>query len=267
MAMLTRRRGGRRTGCLALALALSGALGATAAAAPASTRPSAALSGTITVSAASSLTESFTQLGTDFEHLHRGVTVRVNFNASSTLAAQIEEGAPADVFASADQANVDRVAREGLISGRPLVFAQNLLEIAVAPGNPKRIRSLADTVRPGVTLVLCAAGVPCGTFARQAYARQHLNVSSVPTGLNVRDTLSKVTLGEADAAVVYVTDVKAAKGAVVGVPIPLAQNVRAVYPIAVVKASSELGVARAFVRYVLSRAGQATMRRFGFLAP
>ena len=224
-------------------------------------------SGTITVSAASSLTEAFTRLGADFRHQHRAVSISFNFNASSTLATQIQQGAPADVFASADQPSMDKLVRARLIRGPPVVFAQNRLEIAVAPGNPKRIQTLADTVKPGVSLVLCAPPVPCGVFARQAYDRQGIHVGQVPTGLNVKDTLSKVALGEADAAVVYVTDVKAARRSVTGVPIPAAQNVPARYPIGVTQGASHVAFATAFERYVQSSPGQATLRRFGFLAP
>jgi molybdate transport system substrate-binding protein len=223
--------------------------------------------GSITVSAAASLTEAFKRLGADFRRRYPKASVAFNFDASSTLATQIQQGAPADVFASADLTNMDRLVRARLVAGRPVVFAQNLLELAVAPGNPRRIRSLADTRKPGVTLVLCAPQVPCGAFARQAYQRAGLQLGSVPTGLNVKDTLSKVTLGEADAAVVYVTDVRAAGGKVTGVPIPPAQNVRAVYPIGVVRGTAHPAAATAFVAYVRSRAGAATLRRFGFLAP
>jgi molybdate transport system substrate-binding protein len=249
---------------LALAATVLATTGSVATASGPSAGRAAKLSGSITVFAASSLTEVFTKIGSDFQRLHPGVTVTFNFNASSTLAAQIQQAAPADVFASADPSNMTKVA--GQISGRA-VFAENLLQIAVAPGNPKHIRSLADTLKPGVQLVLCAPAVPCGEFALQAYAKQHLQVGNVPTGLNVKDTLQKVTLGEADAAVVYVTDVLSAKGSVTGVRIPLSQNVVAVYPIGVVKDSSNTPVARAFETYVLSAAGQRTMRQFGFLRP
>jgi len=224
-------------------------------------------SGTIVVSAASSLTDAFSRLGHDFERRDPAVRISFNFGASSTLATQIEQGAPADVFASADERTMAGLVREGLIRGRPARFAQNRLAIAVARRNPRRVRSLADTLRPGVTLVLCAPSVPCGAFARQAYARAGLRVGAVPTGLNVRDTLSKVTLGEADAAVVYVTDVEAARGAVTGVSIPPAENVPARYPIGVVAGSSHLTAATVFAAYVRSAAGQATLRRFGFLPP
>ena len=149
--------------------AIAAAGGTTTASAPATT-PASKLGGSITVSAASSLTEAFTKLGSAFERLHPGVSVTFNFGASSTLATQIQQDAPADVFASADQSNMAKIA--GMISGRPVVFAQNLLEIAVVRGNPHHIRTLADTVKPGITLVLCAPQVPCGAFALQAYEKQ-----------------------------------------------------------------------------------------------
>ena len=148
-----------------------------------------------------------------------------------------------------------------------MIFARNVLEIAVAKGNPKKIKTLADTVKPGVQLVLCAPTVPCGKFALQAYQKAGVTVPQVPTGQDVKDTLSKVTLGAADTAVVYVTDVKSAKGQVSGVVIPTTQNVVASYPIAVVKSAQNPATASAFVSYVTSKAGQATLLKFGFLKP
>lgn len=224
-------------------------------------------SGGITVSAASSLTEVFTQLGKQFQKQYKGTTVTFNFGASSILETQIQQGAPADVFASADTTNMDKLSSAGDVAGKPVVFARNLLEIAVAKGNPKRITTLADTLKPGVQLVLCAPTVPCGKFALQAYQQAGLTVPKVPTGQDVKATLSNVTLGSADAAVVYVTDVKAAKGKVAGVVIPSTQNVVATYPIGVVKASTNAAAAQAFVQYVASAAGKATLLKFGFLKP
>jgi molybdate transport system substrate-binding protein len=223
--------------------------------------------GSITVSAASSLTEVFNQLGRQFQKQYKGTTVTFNFGSSSTLETQIQQGAPADVFASADTANMDKLSTAGDVSGKPVVFARNLLEIAVAKGNPKKIKTLADTLKPGVQLVLCAATVPCGKFALQAYQQAGLTVPRVPTGQDVKATLSNVSLGTADAAIVYVTDVKSAKGQVAGVLIPAAQNVVATYPIAVVKASSNAATAQAFVKYIASPAGKATLLKFGFLKP
>jgi len=223
--------------------------------------------GSITVSAASSLTEAFNQLGRQFQKQYKGTTVTFNFGSSSTLETQIQQGAPADVFASADTTNMDKLSTAGDVSGKPVVFARNLLEIAVAKGNPKKIKTLADTLKPGVQLVLCAATVPCGKFALQAYQQAGLTVPRVPSGQDVKATLSNVSLGTADAAIVYVTDVKSAKGQVAGVVIPMAQNVVATYPIAVVKSSANAATAQAFVKYVASPAGKATLLKFGFLKP
>jgi len=223
--------------------------------------------GSITVSAASSLTEVFNQLGRQFQKQYKGTTVTFNFGSSSTLETQIQQGAPADVFASADTTNMDKLSTAGDVSGKPVVFARNLLEIAVAKGNPKKIETLADTLKPGVQLVLCAATVPCGKFALQSYQQAGLTVPKVPTGQDVKATLSNVSLGTADAAIVYVTDVKSAKGQVAGVVIPAAQNVVATYPIAMVKSSANAATAQAFVKYVASPAGKSTLLKFGFLKP
>jgi molybdate transport system substrate-binding protein len=223
--------------------------------------------GSITVSAGSSLTEAFNQIGRQFQKRYKGATVTFNFGSSSTLETQVQQGAPVDVFASADTTNMDKLVTAGDASGKPVVFARNLLEIAVANGNPKTIKTLADTLQPGVQLVLCAATVPCGKFALQAYQQAGLTVPKVPTGQDVKDTLSKVSLGAADAAIVYVTDVKAAKGQVGGVVLPAAQNVVATYPIAVVKSSASAATAQAFVKYVASPAGKAVLSKFGFLKP
>lgn len=227
-----------------------------------------AVEGTVTVLAASSLTEAFTAIGTAFERKYPDVTATFSFNSSSTLATQVEQGAPADVFASADEANMTRLEDAGLVGdGDGAVFARNRLAIAVEPGNPKKITTLADTVARGVTLVLCAPEVPCGKFALEAYGNAGIEVPQVATGANVKDTLSKVALGEADAAVVYVTDVKAAKGDVDGVKIPSAQNVVARYPVAPVAGAPNPVAAKAFALFVESKAGQKILRRFGFLAP
>jgi molybdate transport system substrate-binding protein len=219
------------------------------------------------VSAASSLTEVFNRLGKDFERKYRGTSVTFNYGASNVLETQIEQGAPADAFASADTATADKLVAAGRVVDLPVVFARNRLEIAVAKGNPKKIRTLADTVKPGIQLVLCAAAVPCGKFARQAFAKAGVTLPEVPTGQDVKDTLSTVRLGAADAAVVYVTDVKSARGQVVGVPIPTAQNVIASYPFVLVKSASNPNTAQAFISYVTSRAGEATLATFGFVHP
>jgi len=223
--------------------------------------------GTITVFAASSLTESFTKLGSDFERAHPNTTITFSFNSSSTLATQISEGAPADIFASADETNMAKVVGSDAISGTPVAFARNRLEIAVEPKNPLKIRNLADTVADGVTLVLCAAAVPCGKYALESYAKAGVQVPAVPTAENAKATLTKVALGEADAAVVYVTDVAAGKGDVQGVVIPGRDNVIASYPIGVVRDTADRALAKAFTDYVVSARGQRALRSFGFLAP
>jgi len=237
-------------------------------AAPAAARHDGKPTGSITVFAASSLTEAFTQIAEDFEDRFPGTTVTLSFGSSATLETQLEQGAPGDVFASADTATMHELRTVGDVAGAPVVFARNLLEIAVEKGNPQRIRTLADTVKPGSQLVLCAAEVPCGAYARQAFRKAGVTLpADVASGLDAKDTLSKVSLGEADSAVVYVTDVKAAKGSVAGVKLPAEHNVVADESIGVVKATADAVTAKAFVKYVAGTAGQATLHRFGFLAP
>lgn len=250
---------------LFLAVAVAGAL-MVPTAATASTRHGGAITGDVTVLAASSLTEAFTDIGELYERQHAGTDVTFSFNSSSTLATQIEQGAPADVFASADDANMDTLVDAGLVeAGARRTFARNRLAIGVEPGNPEKISTLADTVADDVTLVLCAPQVPCGTYALEAYANAGVDVPAVPTGANAKDTLTKVTLGEADAAVVYVTDVLAAGNDVDLVRIPTRDNVVATYPLAVVDDAHNVGAATAFVQLVRSKAGQRILRSYGFL--
>jgi molybdate transport system substrate-binding protein len=229
-----------------------------------STSSGASPQATITVFAASSLTEAFTKAGADFTAAHPGVKVAFNFAGSQVLATQIGQGAPADVFASASKTNLDAVA--GLLE-TPAIFADNTLEIVVAKGNPLGIRSLADLSKASLKVVLAAPAVPAGKYASQALDALRIAVHPVSLEDNVKAVVTKVSLGEADAGIVYVTDVQAAAGSVDGVQIPAAQNVIAHYPIAVVKASKHASDAQAFVDYVLSAAGQQTLRDFGFLPP
>ena len=268
---MLRSRSHRRRGVAAVALLTFGAMVGVAAPVGANTAARRATmakpTGSITVFAASSLTEAFTQIGKDFQKKYKGTTVTFSFGSSATLETQLEQSAPGDVFASADTANADKLKVAGDVSGTPVVFARNRLEIAVEPNNPKKIKTLADTVKSGVLLTLCAPEVPCGKYALQAYQEAGVTVPQVPTGLTAKDTLSKVALGEADAAVVYVTDVKAAAGDVTGVKIPKKDNVLAAYPIAVVKATQHAATAKAFVKYVRSKAGLVTLEKFGFLSP
>jgi molybdate transport system substrate-binding protein len=224
-------------------------------------------SGELTVFAASSLTESFAAIAEQFEKRNPDVTVKLNFDSSSNLAAQIQQGAPADVFASADEANLRKAVDSGDVAAEPVVFARNRLEIAVEKGNPERIKGLADLDESGLVVVLCADAVPCGRYAAEAFAKASVTVSPASKEESAKAALSKVSLGEADASVVYVTDVKAAKGEVGGVKIPDRHNVIATYPIAAVRESEQPAAGKAWVRFLRSKGAQSTMRRFGFLPP
>ena len=221
----------------------------------------------VLVFAAASLGEAFKGLGEAFARAHAPASVEQSFAGSPALVAQIESGAPADVIATADPASMRKLESAGLLAAAPAVFARNRLEIVVERGNPKGVRGLADLSRADLVLVLAAVAVPAGRYAREAL--QGAGVRAEPRSLeeNVKAVLNKVALGEADAGIVYATDVRAAGDRVAGVAIPEAQNVIASYPIALVKRSAGLADARAFVAFVLSRDGQAVLARFGFLAP
>jgi molybdate transport system substrate-binding protein len=224
------------------------------------------LSGTITVFAASSLSAAFTSIGIDFQKAHPGAMVEFSFAGSSTLAAQVQQGAIGDVFASADQPNMQKVVDAGLTAEAPVVFARNALEIVVGKGNPKRISSLTDLARTGLLVVLCAPAVPCGRYATQALQKAGVTAKPASQEADVKAVISKVALGEADAGIVYVTDVKTAGTGVEGVAIPPPLNVVADYPITVLKDSQNSDLAGAFVRYVIAD-GQRTLVRYGFTSP
>jgi molybdate transport system substrate-binding protein len=251
---------------VAVAVALSLAIGGGVA--RAASGASSKVRGTTTVLAAASLTEAYIVLGERFEKKYPDATVELSFGSSATLVTQVQMGAPADVIATADTSNIERLVDTGQVEeSAPIVFARNKLAIAVADGNPKKIKGLADTLDPDVTLVLCAPEAPCGKYALEAYDNAGLPAPAVPTGANAKDTLAKVELGEADAAVVYVTDVRAATGDVVGVGVAPAENVIAIYAIApIVGAPNPVG-AKAFSVFVQSKASQKVLRRFGFLEP
>jgi molybdate transport system substrate-binding protein len=223
------------------------------------------VSGTASVFAAASLTASFTALGTAFQAAHPGVTLKINFAGTPTLVTQIEQSAPADVFASADTTNMDKLKTDGFVAGTPQVFAHNKLEIVVAAGNPKGISGLADLAKPGVIYITEAPTVPAGKYALQALATAGVAVTPKSLEADVKSVVGKIELGEADAGIVYTTDVMAAGSKVTGVPIPDADNVIATYPIATVKGTKNSDLANAFITYVLSAAGQATLQSFGFL--
>jgi molybdate transport system substrate-binding protein len=224
-----------------------------------------ALSGTASVFAAASLTDSFKALGTAFQTSHSGTSVQFNFAGTPTLVTQIEQGASADVFASADKTNMDKLTADGFTTGTSKVFAHNKLEIVVAAGNPKGITGLADLAKPGVIYITEGATVPAGKYALQILASAGVTVTPKSLETDVKSVVSKIELGEADAGIVYVTDVKAAGSKVTGVPIPDSVNVIATYPIVAVKGTRNSALANAFIAYVLSADGQATLQSFGFL--
>ena len=222
------------------------------------------VSGSLTVFAAASLTEAFTELGEQFEIDHPEAAVTFNFGASSALARQILDGSPADVFAAADDTAMAAVADAGLVAA-PELLARNRLEILVAKGNPKEIAGLADLDQPGIVVVLCAPEVPCGRLAAATLQRAGVAVAAASLEENVKAVVSRVTLGEADAGIVYVTDSKAAGDSAEGVPIDT--DVEAAYPIAVTKVPHNPAAARAWVAFVLGGEGQAVLRQYGFRSP
>lgn len=225
------------------------------------------VTGTVTVFAAASLTESFTRIGKDFEAANPGSRVTLNVAGSSALANQITQGAPADVFASAAPANMTTVVEAGDADGTPSVFARNQLVIAVPRGNPKAVAGLADLTSPGVKVALCAAQVPCGAAARTALDAAGVALTPVTLERDVKGALAKVKLGEVDAALVYRTDTRAASADVTGVEFP--ESARAVndYPIVALKGGPNPNGARAFVAYVRSAPGQAVLAEAGFQVP
>ncbi len=222
---------------------------------------------TVSVFAAASLTAAFRGVGTAFEAAHPDAKVTFNFAGSPTLVRQILSGAPADVFASADVGNMQRLSEERALAAEPQIFARNLLQIVVAKGNPKRIAGLADLTRAGLIVVLCAESVPAGRYALEAFKKAGVTPPAGSRELDVKAVVSKVQLGEADAGIVYVTDVRAGGDEVEGVGLPEAQNVVAQYPIATVAASQRKEEAGAFIAFVRSPAGQKVFGDFGFLPP
>jgi molybdate transport system substrate-binding protein len=251
-----------RFSLLMIAAAFLGACGSSCGAT--ATSPS-SLSGSISVFAAASLTASFNALGASFQTANPSVTVKFNYAGSPTLVTQIEQGAPADVFASADTTNMDNLTRDGFTVGTSSIFAHNQLEIVVAPGNPKGITGLADLAKPGVIYITEAPTVPAGKYSLQALGLAGVKVTPKSLETSVTAVISKIELGEADAGIVYSTDVSAAGSKVSGVRIPIDNNVIATYPIGVVKGTTNLTVAKAFIAYVLSAKSQSTLESFGFL--
>lgn len=222
---------------------------------------------TLFVFAAASLTETFTSLGKTFEASHPGVKVKFNFGGSSTLAQQITQGAPADVFASASPATMKTVTDAHDAAGTPKVFVRNRLEIAVPPSNPGKVAALKDLTNPRLKVVECAPQVPCGAAALKALAAAGLTVKPVSQEQDVKAALTKVRLNEADAALVYKTDVKAATGKVTGIDFPEAAKAINDYPIATLAKAPQAGLANEFVQLVTSGQGMAVLTQAGFESP
>ncbi len=254
------------------ASALAGCGGSTGSAASASPSASAAaaaspsLSGSITVFAASSLKEAFTTLGKQFEAAHPGVKVTFSFGASSTLATQIVNGAPADVFASASPKNMQQVVTAG-DAANPVTFAKNVMEIAVPPANPAGVTSVADLAKSSVQVALCQPQVPCGATAAKVFAKAKITVRPVTLEPDVKSVLGKVELDAVDAGVVYVTDVQAAGAKVKGVVIPASIDASTAYPIAALSKSGNAATAQAFAAYVASATGRSVLTAAGFEQP
>ncbi|MFH8341725.1 molybdate ABC transporter substrate-binding protein [Streptomyces sp. AM6-12] len=225
------------------------------------------LSGTVTVFAAASLQESFTALGKEFEKQHPGTKVTFSFGGSDTLAASITGGAPADVFAAASPKTMATVTDAKDAAGAPVTFVRNQLEIATLPGNPDKVASLKDLTKPGLKVVLCDKTVPCGAAAQKALTASHLKLTPVSDEQDVKSALNKVELKEADAAVVYKTDVHAAGDKVEGVEFPESATAINDYPIALLKNAKNAGTAKAFIALVRSAEGQKVLGEAGFLKP
>lgn len=220
---------------------------------------------TVVVFAAASLTDVFADIEMAFEATAPGVDVKLNLGGSSSLREQILAGAPADVFASANTDTMDRVVEAGAVDGEVIVFARNRLAIAVPAGNPGRVVGLADFADDDLLIGLCAAGVPCGDFARQVLAAAGVEASPDTNEPDVRSLLTRIAAGELDAGIVYETDVISAGADVEPIEIPTEVNVEAPYPAAVISGAPQGDLAAAFVEFLVSVDGQAILTEAGFL--
>ena len=232
-----------------------------------STDASDTIRGSITVDAAASLQGAFTELRRAFLVAHPSAGITLNFAASSALAQQLVAGAPVDVFASADEANMDKVDRADLLAQAPTTFATNSLQIIVRKGNPSNITSLNDLARPGLVVISCSPEVPIGKYAASALSRAGVSVKFASLEPDVKGIVTKVTSGEADAGIVYSTDVLATKGAATGITIPKDFDVVANYPIAALRSSKDPTTASAWIEFVTGPEGRAILGSFGFGAP
>lgn len=268
-------RAGRRLTTIAalvlLSLSSASCGGPTRPGSPASSDPVSGQGAAITVLAAASLTESFGQIARDFEATQSATqpatVVTLSFGGSSTLAAQITAGAPADVFAAASEATMSVITDAGAVANEPRPFASNTLQIAVPASNPGQVTGLADLADPSRRIALCAPQVPCGAAAEKVFAAARLTARPDTLEQDVKAVLNKVALDEVDAGLVYATDVRAAGDRVRGIAFPQADQAVTVYPIANLTQSSHPAAAQAFVDYVTSPPGQAVLIRAGFGQP
>ncbi len=235
--------------------------------APQAGSSSSGVTGDVTVFAAASLTDPFDQIAKDFEAANPGTKVTFNFGGSSGLATQINQGAPADVFASASPSTMKTVTDAGNGEGEPAIFVKNQLVIAVPKGDPKGIMTLNDLTKPGLKVAVCAEQVPCGAAAKKALAAAKVDLQPATLEQDVKAALQKVKLGEVDAALVYRTDAKAASADVQGIEFPESAGAINDYPIVVLAKAPNEAAAQAFVKYVRCAKGQAVLTRAGFQAP
>jgi molybdate transport system substrate-binding protein len=232
-----------------------------------SSSSSAGVTGKITVLAAASLTESFSTIGKDFEAANPGSTVTFSFGSSATLATQVNQGAPADVFASADERTMKMVTDKGNAAQTPVIFVTNTLEIAVPKGNPGKITGLSDFADSSAKTALCAKEVPCGAAAQKVFTAAKITAKPVSYEADVKAALQKVETDEVDAALVYKTDVASAGDKVQGIDFPESSHAVNKYPITTLKSSKQVETADAFVDYVSKGPGQQVLKKAGFGAP
>lgn len=223
--------------------------------------------GKLIVFAAASLKKTFTDIGEQFKTDNPGSDIEFSFAGSSDLVTQLTQGAPADVFASADTKNMDKAAQADLLEGDPVNFASNTLTIVTAPGNPKKVASFKDLAQPGLSVVVCAPQVPCGSATEKVETATGVQLNPVSEESQVTDVLGKVTSGEADAGLVYVTDAEGAGDKVASVPFPESADAVNTYPIAVLKQSKNQELAGKFVDLVTGEAGQKVLGAAGFAKP
>lgn len=233
-----------------------------------SSAPSSSAAGEkVIVFAAASLKKTFTQIGDEFGKQNPGASVEFSFAGSSDLVTQLTQGAHADVFASADTKNMDKASAAGLLAGQPVNFASNTLTIAVPPGNPKQISTFGDLTKPGISVVVCAPQVPCGSATQKVETATGVQLTPVSEESSVTDVLGKVTSGQADAGLVYVTDTAAAGDKVASVPFPEAAGAVNTYPIATLGQAKNSTLAGKFVDLVTGPTGQQILAEAGFGKP